>query len=317
MAKALALAYYNLSVMLEAGVPVQRSVCSVTEGLKGPVRNAFFALDRGVAAGKSLSETMAEYPNVFALLDVMVIEAADLSGNLGESLKLLSQWYEFCGRLKTIMISRLLLPFLLINITALIGPLPSLFLGRIDFQQFIFQALGIASLFYVPAVLVVAVICLTPNTGNCRRLLDLMTLNIPLLGQAVRQLALSRYCRAFSMLCKAGIPANRCAEKAAAVTGNSVIEDLLKNAADSASSGHPLYEGFSRKLPREFLDLWEIAEQSGKLDTATEHLARKTADAAELAFTEFAAWLPRVVYVCVCIIIISQIFRNAALIGIR
>jgi len=315
MAKALAVAYHNLSVMLEAGVPIQRSLSSVVQGLKGPVRAAFSDLERCVAAGKCLSEIMAGYPRVFAALDVMVVEAADESGNLAESLKLLPQWYEFCGRLRALVVSRLLLPFALINITALIGPLPSLLLGRTNLGQFIFESLQIASLFYVPAVVIVAVIRLSPDTGSCRHLLDHLTLKIPLLGKAVRQLALSRYCRAFSMLCKAGIPAERCAEKAAAVTGNSVVRGLLRNAVGSASSGHPLYEGFSRELPPEFLNLWEIAEQSGQLDGTTERLAKKTGEAAEFMFTEFAVWLPRLVYAFVCIVIIAQIFKNAALIG--
>ena len=54
MTKKLALAYHNLSVMLEAGMPMLKSLDTTAAGLKGNLKNAFSALAKGVSAGSSL-----------------------------------------------------------------------------------------------------------------------------------------------------------------------------------------------------------------------------------------------------------------------
>ncbi|MFB0525187.1 MAG: type II secretion system F family protein, partial [Phycisphaerae bacterium] len=123
MTKKLAVAYYNLSIMLDAGMPLLRSLDTTAAGLKGNLKNAFSVLAKRASAGDSLAETMRKHPWVFAPLDVMLVEVAEMSGNLPQSLKHLSQWYEFCNRLKHIIISGLLLPAVIITIAAPIIPL--------------------------------------------------------------------------------------------------------------------------------------------------------------------------------------------------
>jgi len=65
MAKKLGLVYHNLSVMLEAGVPVVRSLNSVTSGLEGKLQKAFQAVAKDVSSGKQIAEAMSKHPKVF------------------------------------------------------------------------------------------------------------------------------------------------------------------------------------------------------------------------------------------------------------
>jgi len=316
MTKKLATAYYNLSVMLDAGMPMLKSLDTTTAGLKGNLKNAFSALSKGASAGNSLAETMRKHPWVFAPLDVMLVEVADMSGNLPQSLKHLSQWYEFCNRLKHIIISGLLLPAVIITIAAPIIPLPGLILGKINFVKYFLQVLGTLALFYVPFAIILAIYRLMPNTGLIRRLLDAFILRIPGLGQAIRQLALSRYCRTFNLLYQAGIPITQCARKASEVTGNAIMTDLLKGGAESAQAGNMVCEGFSRKLPADFLHLWQIGEETGELDKAVKRLADNTGETAEWLFVEFCRWLVRVIYFLVCAMLAIRILiMGAAIFG--
>lgn len=165
----------------------------------------------------------------------MLVEVAEISGKLPQSLKLLSQWYEFCDRLKHILISGLLLPATIITIAAPIFPLPYLILGQITFVKYFLQVLGTLAMFYIPAATIIAIYRLIPNTGLLRRILDTLIIKFPGLGQAIRQLALSRYCQTFNMLYEAGIPITKCAQKAAGITGNTVMADLLKGGAIRAT----------------------------------------------------------------------------------
>jgi type IV pilus assembly protein PilC len=313
MANKLATAYHNLSIMLEAGIPVQRALNTIAAGLKGELRKTFLNLVKGVSAGNCLAETMSKYPNVFATLDVMLVDAADTSGNLSESLKLLSEWYDFSNRLKNRLISGLMLPLVVIHIAALVGPLPYLFMGIINVAGYIIKVAITLALFYIPLSIILATLHLMPNTGTIRRFLDFVVLKIPILGLAVRQLALSRYCRAFNMLYKAGIPIIQCAQQAPGVTGNVIVADVVKGGAESAQAGNMVWEGFSPKLPADFLNIWRIGEETGELDNSIKRLADNTTENAEQLFSEFVQWLPRIIYWLICAVIVMQILMIASM----
>ncbi len=182
-------------------------------GLKRELKEAFAALAKGASAGDSLAETMEKFPWIFAPMDVMLVEVAETSGNLPKSFKHLSQWYEFRTELKHILISGLMLPFGIIHIAAGILPLPGLILGKISVLGYFLSVLGTLALFYIPAGIILAIYRLMPNTGLLRRFLDTFIIRIPGLGQAIRKLAISRYCRTFNMLYEAGIPIMQCAQK--------------------------------------------------------------------------------------------------------
>ena len=314
MAKKLGLVYHNLSVMLEAGVPVVRSLNTVTSGLEGKLQKAFQAVAKDVSSGKQIAEAMAKHPKVFEELDVLVIKAAEVSGNQGECFKLLSQWYDFVRRLKRIFISGMILPVVLIHLAAIIAPLPNLILSRITIFEYILQAVIILALLYVPVVVIFGILRLTPKAGTFRSLLDNVTLRIPLLGQAIRKLGISRYCRTIHMLCKAAVPVDQCAQTASLMTGNTVITDLFKGGAESVKKGNPVSAGFSGKLPLDLLDLWHVGEETGKLDDATKRLADMYADSAEQMLTEFYRWLPRVIYFLIGILMAILILRGFAMI---
>jgi type IV pilus assembly protein PilC len=312
MANNLATVYHNLSIMLGAGIPVQRSLKVIAEGLKGQLQKTFMTLANDVSTGKSLSEIMSKYPNVFATLDVMLMDAADISGNLPETYKMLSQWYDLKNRLKKRLISGLIFPFAIIHIAALVAPLPFLFLGIFGVDGYIMLAAIILSLFYIPMVVILAASYLLPGSGTIRRFLDAIVLKFPILGSAVRQLALSRYCQAFNMMYKAGIPIIQCAQQAPGVTGNAIMADIFRGGAESAQAGNMVCEGFSNKLPVDFLNIWQIGEETGELDNCLKRLADNTTETAEQLFVELVQWIPRIVYWLVCALLAVLILIAAA-----
>jgi len=308
VAKSLALAYHNLSIMLDAGVPLLRSLNTVGSGLDLRLRRDFLKLAESASKGNPLAETMAQSPKIFDPVDVMLIKAAETSGSLPDSFKLLSQWHESSQRIRKKILSGMALPILLIHATAFLAPFPGFALGGWQIELYLISVVKILSLFYIPAAIIFVILRMTPKTGLLRRLLDHLTLKIPLLGRAVYKLALSRYCWVFHMLIKAGVPITDCAEKAAAAAGNAVVTDLVKPAVASTKAGRPVSDGLSTELPLDFLDIWRIGEEVGKLDDVTKRLADNNAEAAEFWLNEFARWLPRLVYFLVCLLMIYYIF---------
>lgn len=326
MAKSLAPAYHNLSIMLDAGVPLLRSLNTVGSGLDLRLRRDFLKLAESASKGNPLAETMAQSPKIFDPVDVMLIKAAETSGSLPESFKLLSQWHESSQRIRKKILSGMALPVLLIHATAFLAPFPGFALGGWQIKLYLISVVKILSVFYIPAAIIFVILRMTPKTGPLRPSicpdkkawqiagLDRLTLKIPLLGRAVYKLALSRYCWVFHMLIKAGVPITDCAEKAAAAAGNAVVTDLVKPAAASTKAGRPVSDGLSTKLPLDFLDIWRVGEETGKLDDVTKRLADNNAEAAEFWLNEFARWLPRLVYCLVCLLMIYYIFKGFAMI---
>jgi type II secretory pathway component PulF len=300
MSRKLAVSYYNLSIMLDAGMPVIKALETTTAGATGNLKKAFAALAKGTSKGDSIAETMKKFPWTFAPIDVMLVEVAEASGNLPKSFKHLSQWYEFRIRLKHIIISGLMLPLAILHIAAFIIPLPPLVLGQLSVGGFLLRVLGTLAAFYIPLVVIIAVLRLMPNKGQLRRIFDTAILWIPGLGQAIRQLSISRFCRAFNLLYEAGIPITQSVQKASDVTGNAIITDLLKGGAESAQAGKLVYEGFSRKLPADFLNLWQVGEETGELDKTVPRLANNYSETAEWMLVEFCRWMVRLFYFLIC-----------------
>ena len=126
------------------------------------------------------------------------------------------------------------------------------------------------------------------------------------------KLAVSRYCWVFHMLCKAGVPVTDSVDMAVSATGNAVVADLFRPAAESVRAGGLVCEGFSSKVPADFKDIWRVGEESGTLDDATKRLADNNTEAAEFWFGEFARWFPRLVYFLVCLVMAYYIVKNFA-----
>ena len=316
--KGLGTVYDNLSTLLAAGVPLIRSLRTVSSGLRGRLQQVFSKVTGTIEKGIPLSDAMGLHPKVFARLDIMIIHAAEESGNLSESFDLLGKWYAFSKRIRSLVLSGLALPILVIHLAAVLFPVPALALGGWDFAAYGRSVLVILLvLFYIPATLIICVMRFTPQTGVARRALDRISLRIPIfLGRALYKMALSRYCWIFHITSKAGMPITECAEMAVNGTGNVAVADLFRPCTASVKAGNSFSEGLSSKLPPEFIEPWRIGEETGQMDEITKRLAEKNGESAEFWFKQFATWFPRLLYCIYAVVMIVMVFRGyAALYG--
>ena len=306
--------YHDLGILLDAGVPILRSLKTIMPPLKGKLKRAFEGLLKNVSEGNTLSEAMELYPKVFIPLDVSIIKAADTSGSLPQSFKMLSEWYEFRTKLKRMTKSGFVLPFAVLHIAAFVPPMIFYIGGLCSFSDAMWSVILTLSIFYIPSIIIYSIFKLTPYEGFLRRLLDKILHGLPVIGRALMYLALSRYCRSFYMLYSAGVPITKCAEIATATTNNTAVADYLKGGIESCHRGRPISEGFSKRLPNEFLELWFVGEETGDLDKVTKKMADYSSDKAEFALTEIIKWIPRIVYALVCVMIIVKIFNILSMI---
>jgi len=276
--------------------------------MRGPISRAFVAMAGDMEHGCLIGEAMKKRYRVFSPLDVMVVEVADNSGSLPDGLRMLAQWYELLARIKRTVLSGMILPIMVLNIAAFVFPLPQLIIGGFDFARYIWSVVSILLLFYVPLVVLISIIKLSSRGGLPRKIIDTIGYYIPILGGALRDMALSRYCLAFSMMSKAGVSVITTAQSAAELTGNAVVGKMLAGGLDAAKAGNQLSEGFSPGLPLDFIEMWRVAEETGNMDETTAKMAKRYEESAELKFVELARWLPRIFYFFVCLMLVKMIF---------
>ena len=304
----LAQAYYDLSVMIDAGVPILRSLDIVIEGRQGYLKRVLTQIRASISKGSDLAAALAEHRNVFPVLDRMLIEAAETSGAMGASFKMLSEWHEFVHRITRRLIIGLIYPFLILHIAAFVFPLPSFILDGMTLEGYLLKAARILMFLYIPTAIVIVCLRLRERVPALGVPLDIIALRIPVLGQAVYHMSVCRYAKAFAMMYAAGVPIAEVTERATRATGNAVVARLFAGGAESVRAGGLAWEGYSRRLPPQYLHLFEIGEETGELDKTADKIAEIAGDRADLFFTAFARWLPVVVYVIIAAVLIYMIF---------
>jgi type IV pilus assembly protein PilC len=290
--------YHNLATMLNAGLPILRSMDRAAEYAKGSLKKVLIQVQTALSTeGKTVHEAMDEHPKVFGEFDRTVVRAADQSGNLEACFKMLSEWYEFQRKMRRIVFRGLTYPVFIIHMAAFVIQLPGLILGNVTLAQGLMNiATFLAMFFYLPLFFIWLIFFKCSKVPVFRKIVDGLVLRIPLLGKGMRELCISRFCKAFNMLFKAGVPMSECFDLAPQATGNYWVSQMFIKGKDMVAEGRMPSEGFSRRLPTEYIDLWTIGEESGDMDRCVDKIAEISADRADLRIGMFARALPWFIY---------------------
>jgi type IV pilus assembly protein PilC len=304
--------YHDLAVMLEAGLPILRSLDTVTSGLEGHYKKVFADVRKSVSQGDSISEAMAKHKRAFGKLDVLLVHAAETSGNLPECFKSLANWYEFVNRLHRKMKAGLILPVLVFTLAAFIVPIIKIGILNLTLGRYLLSVFSILVPVYVLCFMLFVIYKLMRSNHSLNHILDILLLKIPILGKALLQLSICRFCRAFNMLYRAGVPIIESLTQATELTGNSVVSGLFKGGAINTMAGNAAWEGFSKQLPPEYINLWQIGEETGELEKTVDKIAEIAGDKADLLLTHCARWFPIIIYALICIWMVIKIFEGYA-----
>jgi type IV pilus assembly protein PilC len=102
-----------------------------------------------------------------------------------------------------------------------------------------------------------------------RRVVDSVTLKLPVLGDILRKIAVARFCRTLSTLISSGVPILDGLEITAKTAGNAVVEDSIMATRKSIERGEtiaaPLKE--TNVFPAMVTQMIGVGEATGALDT--------------------------------------------------
>jgi len=284
----------HLSTMIKAGLPLNRSL----QILAKQTKNSQFAkiiteIEESVRKGQSFSDSLAKYPRVFSEFFINMIKVGETSGNLEEVLRILASQmakdHELRSRIKGAMIypAVIICAMIGIGILMMIIVVPKLssvfeelkidlpwttklviFIGKFLSSYFIFGLIALLLLIILIRQLV--------RTKIGRKIIDFISLNLPILGRLTRQINSAYFARNFSSLIEAGVPIVNSLQIVAKTITNSFFRQSLLISAEGVQKGEALSKilgNFSQLYPIMVIQMIEVGETTGTLSNILKNLA--------------------------------------------
>lgn len=283
----------HLAMLLKSGLPLAQSMQVLSEQFEDArFREVIRDMGVRVREGASLDLALAVHPGYFPELFICVTRAGATSGNLAQVLGDLAHYYTRQKRLRDRVVSALTYPALMATIgmvvlffllayvvpkvtTVLLEqkralPWPTeILLAVSGFVQSWWWALLVGVL--LGCWLVNAVL----RTPNGRRMVDRMTLGVPIIGDLVRKQAVARWADTMSNLLSSGIPVAHALSVVRGALGNLVlseeVEKLEKGVLEGADMSDVLKD--SKQWPKAIGFVVGVGEESGELARVLKELA--------------------------------------------
>jgi type II secretory pathway component PulF len=284
----------QLASLLAAGVPLSRALNILSREAARPAAGRLWAVVHDqVAGGASLADALAQHPRIFPPVYVAMVRAGETGGFLDVVLEQIATFrareQDLKGKVTSALIYPIILSVLAAGILAFVliyfipnfktmfsefgGSLPTL-------TKAIVAVSGVVARYWFILVLAIALgvfgvrRALASQEG--RRIVERMTLRLPLFGGAAARFALVRFCRMLGTLIAAGVPLISALKTAKEAIGNQVLADTVDSAIDDVQRGTPLarsLEGCRILFPASVIEMVSVAEESGSLDKELTRLA--------------------------------------------
>lgn len=284
----------KLAVLINAGVPILRSIELVQSQQKSPLfKRALSSMVFEVNQGENLGTAMRRWPKVFDKLMIAMVEAGEAGGVLDETLTRLAKLLEDNAKLQNQIKGALSYPVAVLCIAILV------FLGMTIFiiPTFagIFEQLGaelpaftqmLVNLsktlrssfsFILVGILIILVIAFTQyyKTPIGRRQIDKLLLKLPLFGDLLQKTATAQFSRTLASLSKAGVPIMMALEILTETATNTIFSDAISKSRIDVSEGIPLSIALASKnvFPELSINMLMVGEETGNMDAMLSKVA--------------------------------------------
>ncbi|MBM4353993.1 MAG: type II secretion system protein GspF [Deltaproteobacteria bacterium] len=283
----------QLSTLLKAAIPVVDCITAVSKQSSNVnLQRVLNEIRRAVTEGKSLGNALADHPAVFNDLYVNMVRAGESSGTLDIVFSRLADFTEAQAKLRSRLIGAMTYPLVMMGVGVIIvslmmmfvvpkltamftdmgQKLPALTRGLIWISEY-FQDWWHAT----AAGIVFAIWSFnkyrTSESGRARW--DSFVLRIPLFGQLMRMVAITRFSRTLGTLLKSGVPIITALEIVKHVVGNKVLEEVLEEAKLAVKEGDSLARPLERsgQFPPMVVHMIAVGEQSGQVEEMLDNVS--------------------------------------------
>ncbi len=285
----------QLATLVGAQVPLLESLKTMAKQTpKAHFAEVVGDVAREVEGGASLSQGLAQHPDVFSDFYVRLVQSGELTGKLSETLNQLAAFLEKSNSLVSKIKSALSYPiFLLVALIVvmfvmmttvmpqLLNVLEESGIEDLPITTTIIVAITDFVNAYIIFILVGLVILIVGfikwiQTPGGREWWDAFKINVPQFGSISRAFYMSRLAESLSTLVKVNIPILDALKTTSDLVGNVVYRDILLEAVENVRGGGNVSEVFAKyeEIPPLVPSMLAIGEKSGKTDFMLDNLSK-------------------------------------------
>jgi len=283
----------QFSTMIDAGLPIIQCL----DILYSQQENATFkkmlrSIKDDVESGSTLAEALKKFPKEFDDLFVNMIAAGEAGGILDTILRRLSAYMEKTARLKskvkgamtypivTLIIAGAVLAVILIFVIPVFEEMFADMGGQLPaFTQMVVKISNFAkkNVIYIIVGLILFVFAFKKfhSTEKGRAFIDKNILRLPVFGDLIRKVAVSKFTRTMGTMLSSGVAILEALEIVAKTAGNKTIETAVytvrADIAEGRTMADPLIE--SGVFPSMVCQMIAVGESTGALDAMLEKIA--------------------------------------------
>lgn len=276
----------NLSAMLSAGLSLSRALSVLgRQTANSYFRSVIAEMGKAINEGENFSQVLARQPKVFPEVFVAMVETAEESGKLPETLKLIASQLEKTYGLRRKIIGALIYPAIIVMVIIIIAILMMIFL--VPTLSATFRELGVplplstrlvigTSDFLVNNLLSVIIFIfllgglfyLFARSPLGQRSLDRFLLFLPVFGRLTKSANSATVLRTISSLVSAGVSMGRALEITARVVNNYYYQRVIQQAQAKVEKGSPfslILAQHEELFPVFASEMTAVGEETGRL----------------------------------------------------
>ena len=283
----------QFSTMIDAGLPLVQGLSILSKQNPNPKMKAMLeAIKEEVESGKTLTESLKNFPKHFDTLYVNMVDAGENGGILDIILDRLSVYMEKSIKLKREIKTALIYPSVVISAAILVTTILLVFV--IPTFAELFEDFGAElplptqiviniSNFFVKYFFVISGSFFTSliiffkfsKTDKGKSILHPIYLKLPIFGDLIRKVAVARFTRTLGTMLSSGVPILTALNICSKTAGNKVVEVTVQKTRVAISEGKQMADTLSESnvFPPMVTQMIGVGETSGALDKMLEKVA--------------------------------------------
>jgi type IV pilus assembly protein PilC len=306
--------YTQFARMLDAGLAPVR--CLETLGgqrMSWRLSRAALDMSAHIQGGGSLASALARHPTIFPPNEIRMIEAAERTGGVAETMLRLSDSLDAMTRFWRKLVTGFIYPAILLLGAYVLVPLVlailfDLFGGPWALLWTKAQELAVLFGIYLAALTAWRSLMLI---GPFRLTVHRLLLLLPVFGKLARRLATARFADTLECMYAAGVPTPEAMARSAVACGNAVVGRSILRAVPSVEAGGSLTQALrtSRAIPPLLLNMVAVGEEAGKLEESLHKVAEYERDDAEATIERLAKIIPHILALLVILWLATLVFQ--------
>jgi type IV pilus assembly protein PilC len=283
----------QLSTMIDAGLPLVQGLEILANQMENPTFKKILTQVRlDVEGGTTFADALKKHPKVFDSLFCNMVDAGEVGGILDTILARLSIFMEKSMTLKKRVKGAMIYPIICLCISIIILGIILLFVVPVfekmfaDFgaalpvpTQIVVNLSNFVQQNFLYGLFLIAFVIFAfkkyYSTEKGEKKIDAMILELPIVGDLVRKVAVAKFTRTLGTMLKSGVPILESLSVVAKTSGNKVIEIAVTRTADAISEGRPIAEPLEETgvFPIMVVQMINVGEAVGALDAMLEKIA--------------------------------------------